>query len=105
MAQIQEFFGEYLPNKLTSNPDLAASINAIYQFDIDGAGTWTGDLTQDGGVISEGANENPGCVVTDKSKDFLKLLDKPASGMMLFTMGKLKVSNISLGMALQKLLA
>ena len=104
MADISGFFGEYLPNKLANNPSLSADINAVYQFDLGDAGSWVVDLT-DGGSVAEGTHDNPGCVVKISAADFGKLLDNPASGMMLFTMGKLKVSNISLGMALQKLLA
>ena len=36
--------------------------------------------------------------------DFGTLLDNPAQGMMLFTMGKLKVSNVGLALSLQKIL-
>ena len=103
MADTHDFFANYLPSKLAKNPDLAKSINATYQFDIDGAGTWTVDLTGDG-AVSEGGIDAPGCVVTAKKADFEKLLDKPSSGMMLFTMGKLKVTNVGLAMSLQKLL-
>ncbi len=42
---------------------------------------------------------------TAAGSDFSKLLDNPGQAMFLFTMGKLKVSNISLGMQLQKLLS
>lgn len=104
MADVRAFFESYLAKKLTDNPSLATEINAIYQFDLDGAGNWIVDLTSDSGTVTEGSHEEPGCVVTAKGDDFGKLLDNPASAMMLFTMGKLKVSNLSLGMALQKLL-
>lgn len=105
MADTQDFFANYLPNKLKDNPSLAKDINAVYVFDIDGAGKWTVDLTQDGGIVQEGAAENPGCTVTAAKKDFETLLDNPAQGMMLFTMGKLKVTNVGLALSLQKLLS
>lgn len=104
MADVRAFFTEYLPNKLTSHPDIAQSINAVYQFNLGDAGSWIVDLTQGGGAVSEGTADAPACVVTAAGADFGKLLDNPASAMMLFTMGKLKVSNISLGMSLQKIL-
>ena len=103
MADTNEFFGTVLPAKLGENPDLAAEINAVYQFDVDGAGTWTVDLT-DGGSVSEGAHDEPGCTVTCAKEDFETLLDNPASGMMLFSLGKLKVSNVGLALSLQKIL-
>lgn len=104
MADINDFFANYLPNKLAENPGLSEEINAIYQFDIEGAGTWTVDLTN-GGSVAEGPCDEPGCTVTAAAEDFEKLLDNPASGMMLFTMGKLKVSNVGLALSLQKILS
>mgnify|MGYP002037425675 CR=1 FL=1 len=104
MADTNDFFNNYLPTKLSENPDLAQEINAVYQFDIENAGTWSVDLTGDQGTVTEGAHADPGCVVTAKKEDFEKLLDNPASGMMLFTMGKLKVSNVGLALSLQKIL-
>lgn len=104
MADTNDFFKNFLPNKLASNPDLVKSINAIYQFDIDGAGQWTVDLTGEG-TVEEGPSANPGCVVGATKDDFEKLLDNPTSAMMLFMSGKLKVSNVPLGISLQKLLS
>ncbi len=105
MADLNDFFDNYLPNKLAQNPDLAKEINAIYVFDIDGFGQRTVDLTDGSGTVSEGAHDNPGCTVSASAEDFAKLIDNPSSGMMLFTMGKLKVSNVALALSLQKLLS
>jgi hypothetical protein len=104
MADVKEFFTDYLPKKLVENPDLAADVNAVYQFDIEGAGIWTVDLT-DGGSVSEGAHDEPGCVVTVAAEDFATLLENPAMGMMLFAQEKLKVSNLGLALSLQKILS
>ncbi len=103
MPDARAFFEEWLPNKLKNNPGLAAEINAVYVFDIGGFGQWTVDLPA-GGAIHEGLHANPGCTVTLAAADFQTLIDKPSSAMMLFTMGKLKVSNIPLALSLQKLL-
>lgn len=104
MADTAEFFGSTLPEKLASHPNLAKDINASYQFDIGGAGSWTVDLTEGSGKVTEGPTASPGCVVTCAKEDFEKLLANPAAGMMLFTMGKLKVTNVGLALSLQKLL-
>jgi putative sterol carrier protein len=104
MADIQQFFSEYLPNKIAGNPELIEKVNASYQFDLEGAGVWTVDLTGGEGVVREGPTDEPGCVVTCAAADFETLLDNPMSAMMLFTMGKLQVSNVSLAMSLQELL-
>lgn len=105
MASISDFFGTELPNKLTSNPGLAGEINAVYQFDLDGAGTWTVDLTSGTGSVAEGGHASPGCLVTAKSADFEALLDNPGQATMMFMMGKLKVTNVGLAIALQKILS
>ena len=105
MADTTAFFTDYLPGKLAENPGLAAEINAVYQFDIDGAGTWTVDLTAEGGAVSEGAHSDPGCTFTIAKEDFESLLDNPANGMMLFVQGKLQVSgDQGLALSLQKIL-
>jgi len=104
MADVKDFFENTLPKKLQDHPELSADINNTYQFDIADAGTWTVDLTKTPGEVSEGGMEDPGCVVTAATDDFGSLLDNPASGMMLFTMGKLKVTNVGLALSLQKLL-
>ncbi len=104
MADVNDFFANYLPKKLEDNPDLAADIGSIYVFDIDGAGQWTVDLTDGSGTVKEGAVDEPGCTVTANAEDFGTLLDNPNQGMALFTMGKLKVSNVGLALSLQKIL-
>ncbi|MBA2321854.1 MAG: SCP2 sterol-binding domain-containing protein [Deltaproteobacteria bacterium] len=102
MADVNDFFQNYLPNKLANNPNLAKDINAVYVFDIDGAGTWTVDLTKS--EITPTRHDDPGCVVSAKKADFEGMLDNPSSAMILFTLGKLKVTNVGLALSLQKLL-
>lgn len=104
MADIRAFFTEYLPAKLAKNPTIASEINNVYQFNLGDGGSWIVDLIGGNSSVSEGTHAAPGCVVTAASADFAKLLDSPSAAMTLFMTGKLKVSNMSLGMALQKLL-
>lgn len=104
MADTQDFFQNWLPNKLETHPDLVKSINAIYVFDIDGAGQWTVDLTGNG-TVTPGAHPNPGCTVSASKADWEQMLDNPSSAMMMFMSGKLKVTNVGLGISLQKLLS
>lgn len=101
---IRDFFDNELPQRLTDQPDLATEISAVFVFDIDGAGAWTVDLTGTG-EVREGADADAGCVVTTTKDHFETLLEKPSAAMMLFMSGKLKVSNVGLGMSLQKLLS
>jgi hypothetical protein len=104
MADIQDFFNNFLPNKLKTSPELATEINGVYVFELEGAGTWTVDCTEGGGV-SEGGVDDPGCVVSATADDFGTLLDNPASGLMLFSSGKLRVTNVGMALSLQKLLS
>ncbi len=104
MSKTAGFFNEYLPSKLEKNPDLA-KINAVFQFDITGAGTWTLDL-KNGGGVSEGAGANPAdCVLTTDQATWETILEKPSQAVASVMMGKLKVSNLGLATSLQKILA
>ncbi len=105
MADCLDFFNNYLPDKLSKHPELAAEVNNTYVFDIDGAGQWTVDLTGKTGEVTAGAIDDAGCTVTAAKGDFETLLENPAQGMMLFTMGKLKVTNVGLALSLQKILS
>lgn len=106
MADTREFFETYLPSKLTSNPALAGTVNAIFQFDVKDAGTWTLDLTSAPGSVTEGPSENPGCTLSISKADWEKILDNPSYAMQCFMTGKLKVGGqMALAMQLQKILA
>ena len=105
MADTREFFEKYMVEKLIKNPGLVASVKAVFEFNITDAGTWTVDLLNAPGSVTEGAQENPGCAITVAKADWEKLLDNPSLGMQLFMTGKLKASNIALAMQLQKILA
>jgi hypothetical protein len=105
MADTAEFFTKFMPEKLSNNPGLAATVNAVYQFDIADAGTWTIDLTVPGGAVHEGAHAAPGCVIKVGKADWERMLDTPSLAMQLFMMGKLKASNTALALQLQKILA
>ncbi len=102
MSKTQQFFEQYLPNKFEKKPDLAGTVNAVFQFDITGAGSWVVDLTKPPGVVTAGTVASPGCVITCAQENFEGMLGNPSSAMMLMMTGKLKVSNVGLGMQLQK---
>ena len=95
-----DFFNDYLPKKLANG---ITGANGIYVFDIDGAGTWTLDL--DGKTLNEGGHESPGCTIKAKQADWNTLLESPGKAPQLVMMGKVKISNLSMGMKLQNILA
>jgi putative sterol carrier protein len=106
MADVHAFFTTYLPKKLSEKPELITSINNVFQFNLGDAGNWIVDLTPaTGGSVAQGTAASAGCVVTCAGEDFGKLLSSPASAMTMFMSGRLKVSNMSLGMQLQKILS
>ena len=45
MSKTTSFFADYLPQKLSTHPDLAGKVDQIFQFDINGVGSWHVDLT------------------------------------------------------------
>ena len=105
MAETMEFFKEWLPEKIKRDPSLIETVNAIFQFDIDGAGVWTLDLTEAPGSVAEGPHETPGCVITTDQATWESILDNPKLAIQMFMMGKLKASNIGLATQLQRILA
>src|SRR4051812_25442521 len=102
-VDIPKLFNEQLPAVLARNPDEAKTINAKYQMNITGAGSWHIDLTSSGPSVTPG--EKPAdCTITILADDFEKLKENPAAGMQLFFSGKLKITgNPLLGTKLQKL--
>lgn len=104
MADTADFFNSYMPEKFENQPELAASVGKIFQFDITGAGTWTVDMSGSGAIL-EGAHEAPDCIITCAKEDWESMLDNPGLGMKLFMTGKLKASNLGLATQLQKILS
>jgi len=100
-----QIFGQDLPAKLEANADSVKSVNAVYQFNIDGdeGGTWVVDLTKDGDFVSEGPAEDADCIVTMKEGDFVDMWNGKLPGAQAFMMGKLKIKgDMGLAMKLQK---
>src|SRR4029077_19823397 len=73
-VDIPKLFNEQLPGALAKNADEAKSINATYQMNVTGAGSWHLDLTSAGPTITQG--EKPAdCTITITSDDFQKLYE------------------------------
>src|SRR5258706_4556544 len=90
-VDIPQLFNEQLPAALTKNADEARSINAKYQMNITGAGSWHLDLTSSAPKGTQG-EEPAHCTITIAADDFQKLYESPAAGMHLFLAGKLKTA-------------
>ena len=102
------YFETQLPGNLAKDPDGARSVDAIYQFVIDGdnGGTWVVNLTQDSDWVSAGPSDDAQCTITMEEDDFLALVSGDLPGMQAFMMGKLKIEgDMGLAMKLQQVLA
>ncbi len=103
MSKTTSFFTDYLPQKLSAHPDLAGKVDQIFQFDIDGVGSWHVDLTVGGGSLLPGPHDHPDCTIHCPEAAVEQILDKPGSAMVLMTQGKLTVSNLAAALSLQKI--
>ena len=103
MGKTEEFFSTYLPNKLTSNPEMVKSTKGIFVFKIATVGEWT--LNMDVPSVEAGAHASPGCVISTDKATWETILDNPGKAVSMVMMGKMKVSNLGMATALQKILA
>jgi len=92
---------------LNADPDKSKTINAVFQFTIegDGGGVWTLDLTKSPGVVSTGAAASPACTIIMSNADFESMMNKTANPMQLYMSQKLKVQgNLPLSLKLQEII-
>jgi putative sterol carrier protein len=106
-SSVKDVFEKHLPSRLAAKPDVVAKINAVYQFNISGAGggSWVVDCTAPGGKIEPGAAANARCTVAATDQDFLSILNGKLNPQMAFMSGKLKIQgDMGLAMKLQLIL-
>ena len=108
MAEYTDAFGffENMNERITTNPENAKKINAIYKFNLTGenGGTWTVDLKSDPPAVYAEDREAE-CTITMKADEFINLVNGKLNPQMAFMMGKLKIKgDMSLAMKLQNLL-
>ncbi|MFT3916736.1 MAG: SCP2 sterol-binding domain-containing protein [Anaeromyxobacteraceae bacterium] len=102
VASVSEVFDVHIPAKLQAKPDVAAKINAIYQFVITGpgGGSWAVDCTAPGGKVVTGSAPGARCTVTATDADFLSIVNGKMNPQMAFMSGKLKIQG-DMGLALK----
>ncbi len=107
MADTPKELMDLLQAKLKENPDAGKSVNAIFQFLLEGegGGDWWIDLTKSPSEIGQGKNDGAGCTITMDAADFVAMMKKTANPMVLFMSKKLKVAgDLSLSLKLQNIL-
>ena len=102
MGDVARDFFKALPDRAT--PERTAGINKTYRFVIDGAGTWTVKVNDEGAEVSEGEEGDADATVSASEETFEKLLNREQSPTTAFMLGKVKVDgDIGAVMKLQKL--
>jgi hypothetical protein len=107
VASLKELFEERIPHKLQKHPDVAAKINAVYQFDVAGpqGGNWFVDLQTPGGRVGAGTSADAKCTIAMKDSDLLAMVNGTLSPSMAFMTGKIKIKgDYALAMKLQQVL-
>lgn len=96
---LDQVFGD-MRKRLAARPELIESVGGVFQFDISGddGGTWTVDLKNATGSVTQGADSEADCVITLNTADFLGIVAGTTDPMSAFLMGKVKVAG-DLGLA------
>ena len=102
MGDAARNFFDSLPERAT--PERTAGINKTYRFVIDGAGTWTVAVTDEGAKVTEDGSGDVDATVSTSEETFEKLLSREQSPTTAFMLGKVKVDgDMGAVMKLQKL--
>ena len=101
MADTNNYFDSVLPARVASDADFAGSINNVFQFEIEGAGTWH---IGPGGVVAAGEHSDPECVIASDKEIFDEVLEDFSLAMGKFMAGKITATDLGLAMQLQQFL-
>ncbi len=75
------------------NPHSAQGVDAVFQFDIqgEGGGSWNVTVRDGACTLEEGRHENPQTTIVMSGEDWLALVNRQLNGVQAFMTGKLKV--------------
>ena len=89
VSSVKEYF-ETLPQRF--KPDAAKGMNAVFQFELEGDGTYHVVVNDGTMQIHEGANAAPTATIKMKSADYVQMVNGKLSGTMAFMKGQMKVT-------------
>merc|ERR1719235_1237528 len=96
-----------IDKRIKEDPSLLKKIAGVYRFKITGNGTsktWTVDVKNAPGGVTQGEEGKADCTVTISDSDYVDLITGKANGQQLFMGGKLKISgNMAMAMKLSQL--
>lgn len=92
-SSTENFFNVIIPQKIASGTHLLNTVNAAFQFDIEGAGTWTIDVTTAPGEVYAGPAKTRGSIISTDRKVFEEVLNDDGKAWEYFNSGKIVVSN------------
>ena len=98
MADTVKYFNETLPNRFANDSDFSSGIVNVFQFEIEGAGTWH----VSGSGVAEGSHDEPECIIGSDKETFDAILDDPSLAMAKFMESKITASDLGLAMQLQE---
>ncbi len=104
MAKTAKEYFEAMPAAFQK--DLAAKLNATYQFDLagDGGGKWFVQIRDGALEVGQGEKEKPDVLMAAQAKDYVEIAEGRANPMLAMATGKFKISgNLGLAMKLQQL--
>ncbi|MCH7959314.1 MAG: SDR family NAD(P)-dependent oxidoreductase [Candidatus Hydrogenedentes bacterium] len=90
-SEVEAIFAE-MSKRIKAKPELVGKVDAVFQFNVDGGGTWTVDLKNGEGSVQQGAADKSDCTISMAHDDFVGLMTGKLDGQQAFMQGKLKVT-------------
>jgi len=98
-----------IDRNIKADPSLVKRVQGVYLFNVTLSSgqvrSWTVDLKNEPGKVTEGKGEQPGCTISLKEEDFADIMLGKVDGQSAFMAGKLKMTgNMALAMKLGQVL-
>jgi putative sterol carrier protein len=103
MNSVKEIF-DNMPASF--QPEAAAGLEVVYQFDItgEGGGQWYAAIKDGRLELTAGRHESPTATITSKAADYLAVANGKVNEVMAFATGKVRVSgNVGVAMKLNRI--